>query len=73
MMNNYFKADIIAFERADPAGKQEMIADAISEGDRKLYYSRQCLLDMIKWQQEQLAEAYGAFECGQLSQADFED
>lgn len=73
MMRSYFKADIIAFEKADPAEKQKMIADAISETDRKLYYSRQCLLAMIKWQQEQLAEAYDAFDCGQLSQADFED
>lgn len=61
-MNNYFKADIIAFDKADPAGKQKMILDAISETDRKLYYSRQCLLAMIKWQQEQLAEAYNALD-----------
>ena len=72
-MDSYFKADIIAFKKANPAGKQKMIADAISETDRKLYYSRQCLLAMIKWQQEQLDEAYDAFECDQLSQADFED
>lgn len=72
MMNSYFKADIIAFEKADPAGKQKMIADAISETDRKLYYSRQCLLAMIKWQQEQMAEAYDAFACDQLSQVDFD-
>lgn len=72
MMNSYFKADIMAFEKADPAGKQEMIADAISETDRKLYYSRQCLLAMIAWQQEQMAEAYDAFECDQLSQVDFD-
>lgn len=71
-MNSYFKADIMAFEKADPAGKQEMIADAISETDRKLYYSRQCLLAMIAWQQEQMAEAYDAFECDQLSQVDFD-
>lgn len=73
MLESYFKADIIAFEKADPAGKQKMIADAISEADRKLYYSRQCLLAMIAWQKEQLAEAYDAFVCDQLSQADFED
>ena len=57
MMNSYFKADIIAFDKAAPAGKQKMIADAISETDRKLCYSRQCLLAMIKWQQEQLSDA----------------
>lgn len=73
MLDSYFKADIIAFEKAGPEGKQKMIADAISETDRKLYYSRQCLLAMIKWQKEQLAEAYDAFVCDQLSQADFED
>lgn len=73
MKNSYFIADIMAFEKANPAGKQKMIADAISEGDRKLYYSRQCLFAMIAWQQEQLAEAYDAFVCAQLSQADFED
>lgn len=62
MLESYFKADIIAFEKADHAGKQKMIADAISESDRKLYYSRQCLLAMIAWQQEQLAEAYNAID-----------
>ncbi len=61
-MNSYFKADIMAFEKANPAVKWEMIADAVSETDRKLYYSRQCLLAMIKWQQEQLAEAYNAID-----------
>lgn len=59
MLDSYFKADIMAFEKADPAEKQKMIADAISEADRKLYYSRQCLLAMIAWQKEQLAEATG--------------
>lgn len=64
MMNNYFKADIIAFEKARPAEKHKMIAEAIRETDRKLYYSRQCLLAMIKWQQEELAEAYNAIDLG---------
>lgn len=62
MMNSYFKADIMAFEKANAAGKRKMIADAISESDRKLNCSRQCLLAMIKWQQEQLAEAYNAID-----------
>lgn len=70
MMNDYLKADIIAFEKADPAGKREMIAVAINGDDLKLNYSRECLLAMIKWQKELLAEAYDAFECSQLSQAD---
>lgn len=69
MMNSYFIADILAFEKADHAGKQQMISDAISETDRKLYYSRQCLLAMIKWQQEQLAEAYDAFCYEQAAKA----
>ena len=62
MLDSYFKADIMAFEKADAAGKRKMIADAVSETDRKLYYSRQYLLAMIKWQQEQLAEAYNAID-----------
>lgn len=62
MLDSYFKADIIAFEKADAAGKHKMIAEAIRETDRKLYYSRQCLLAMIKWQQEELAEAYNALD-----------
>lgn len=56
MKNSYFIADIMAFEKANPAGKQKMIADAISEGDRKLYYSRQCLLAMIAWQADLIDE-----------------
>lgn len=73
MMNSYFNADIMTFEKVEHAEKQKMIDDAISETDRKLYYSRQCLLAMIKWQKELLAEAYAAFDCAQLTQADFAD
>lgn len=74
MMNSYFNADIMTFEKAEHVEKQEMIADAISETDRKLYYSRQCLLAMIKWQQEQLAEAYDAFCYEQAAKSgNFED
>ena len=62
--------DMIAFSETDPEGKREMIAVAINGDDLKLNYSRQCLLAMIKWQKELLAEAYDAFECSQLSQAD---
>lgn len=72
-MNNYFREDTIAFEKANPAEKQKMIDDATSEGDRKLCYSRECILAMVKWQQKQLVEAWDAFECDQLTQADFED
>ncbi len=64
MMNSYSTADIMDFEKARPAEKRKMIAYATIETDRKLYYSRQCLLAMIKWQQEQLAEAYNAIDLG---------
>lgn len=56
MLDSYFKADIMAFEKADAAGKRKMIADAVSETDRKLYYSRQCLLAMIAWQADLIDE-----------------
>ncbi|MEJ8785368.1 hypothetical protein [Peptoniphilus sp. HCN-40583] len=68
-MNNYFREDTIAFEKANPAEKQKMIDDATSEGDRKLCYSRECILAMVKWQQKQLVEAYDAFCYEQAAKA----
>lgn len=58
-MDSCFKADTISFSKEDTVGKKEMIAVAISGNELKLNYSRQCLLSMIKWQEEQLTNFKG--------------
>lgn len=56
MMDNYFKADMIVFAKADLNRKREMIEDALDDTDREYYYSRQCLLAMIAWQADLIDE-----------------